>query len=274
MNMDNGKKKLILLLVLLLGVGLTSMLARRPDSVPAAQPLPAVQAMQNGSIQAPPTMQVYVNGAVARPGIYTLPTGSRVHDALAAAGGFLATAKAERVNLAKVLKDGSQVYVPEQSTKSGKANKSKGQSAAYLPAAGSVRITPSTQSKKGVEGEVALGQYNAQGQQQVQNNAGNGGLPQVQNDYGNGGLPQLHSNNGAGVISQNQGSSACKAKIDINKATQQELESLPGIGPALAKRIIQYRDATPFTSVEQLVEVRGIGPAKLAAMRSLVQVQP
>lgn len=61
--------------------------------------------------------------------------------------------------------------------------------------------------------------------------------------------------------------------IDINTATQAELETLPGIGPALAQRIIEYREEHgPFTSIEQIQNVSGIGPAKFEAIKDLITV--
>jgi 5'-nucleotidase/UDP-sugar diphosphatase len=64
-----------------------------------------------------------------------------------------------------------------------------------------------------------------------------------------------------------------KKLLNVNKATQEELEALPGIGPTLAKRIIDWRETKgPFQKVEDLLQVSGIGPAKLAAIRDLVSV--
>ncbi len=67
---------------------------------------------------------------------------------------------------------------------------------------------------------------------------------------------------------------AAAALINVNTATPAELESLPGIGPALAQRIIQDRQANgPYETVDQLTRVRGIGPATLEKLRPLVCVR-
>jgi len=59
--------------------------------------------------------------------------------------------------------------------------------------------------------------------------------------------------------------------VDLNRATPAELDSLPGIGPATAAAIVAHRDANgPFATVDDLEQVRGIGPAKLDSIRPLV----
>lgn len=69
-----------------------------------------------------------------------------------------------------------------------------------------------------------------------------------------------------------QGSSVAQ-RIDINTADSDELQAINGIGPALAQRIIDYRDANgPFTSVDDLINVSGIGPATLENMRPFITV--
>lgn len=63
--------------------------------------------------------------------------------------------------------------------------------------------------------------------------------------------------------------------IDVNRASEMELTALRGIGPALARRIVEYREKNgPFRSVEELVQVRGIGAAKLEGFRNRATVGP
>lgn len=63
-------------------------------------------------------------------------------------------------------------------------------------------------------------------------------------------------------------------RVDLNLAGARELESLPGIGPKLAQSIVEYRRVRPFSSVDELLKVRGIGERRLAAVRDLVTVSP
>jgi comEA protein len=63
------------------------------------------------------------------------------------------------------------------------------------------------------------------------------------------------------------------APIDLNKATSEELQTLPGVGPALAGRIVEFREKNgPFRSVDELLKVRGIGEKSLERFRHLVSV--
>ncbi len=64
---------------------------------------------------------------------------------------------------------------------------------------------------------------------------------------------------------------AAAGPVSLSTAAVEELDRLPGIGPAIAGRIVSYREANgPFTSVDELEEVPGIGPALLERLRDLV----
>lgn len=148
---------------------------------------------------------VHVVGAVMRPGVYTLAAGSRVADAVAAAGGSTGNAAPNAVNLARILADGEQVYLPTADEASATAA------------------------------------------------AGGGGAP-------------MGSTAPPGGVS-------ASGKIDINRATAADLDTLPGIGPATAQKIVDDRAANgPFKTIEDLMRVSGIGEKKFDALKDLVTV--
>ncbi len=89
---------------------------------------------------------------------------------------------------------------------------------------------------------------------------------------GEGAPPSPLSVEGSSGVASGSGSAA-DGPVDLNTATEQQLDELPGVGPATAAAIIAYRArAGRFATVEDLAEVRGIGPAKLEALRPLVRV--
>jgi competence protein ComEA len=134
-----------------------------------------------------PTEFVHVVGEVKSPGLYELSAGSRVVDAIAAAGGFLPTADQAELNLAQLLTDGQQLVVAK---------------------AGAVPVAP--------------------------------------------------------------GASA-SGKVNLNTADATALQTLDGIGPALAQRILDYRKAHgSFSSINDLQNVGGIGDKKFAAIKDSV----
>lgn len=136
---------------------------------------------------------LHVHGAVGEPGIVELPLGSRVVDAIAAARGPTDDADLGAVNLARVVADGEQLYVPR---------------------------------------------------------VGEAPPPSV---------------TGAGPDAQ--------GRININTADAAALETLAGVGPALAARIIAWREQNgPFRSVDELTAVSGIGSKTLDGMRDQVTV--
>ena len=139
---------------------------------------------------------VDVAGAVLNPGVYSLPINSRVVDAIAAAGNVLKGADVSDINLARVLKDGEQIYV-------------------YAASRGSTSSRSTART-----------------------------------------APPRSS-----------------GPITINRASAKELEALDGIGPVLASRIIAYRNANgPFVTLESLLEVSGIGPAKFAQFKEKIRL--
>jgi competence protein ComEA len=139
---------------------------------------------------------VDVAGAVLNPGVYSLPMNSRVIDAINAAGNVLKGADVSDINLARLLKDGEQVYV-------------------YAASRGSSSLRSTARS----------------------------------------------------APPRNTG------PIAINRASAKELEALDGIGPVLASRIVAYRNANgPFVTLEALLEVSGIGPAKFAQFKEKIRL--
>lgn len=77
----------------------------------------------------------------------------------------------------------------------------------------------------------------------------------------------------AGVAGEGGSGAAAAAPVNVNTATAEQLEELPGVGPATAQAIVDHRrQHGRFRSVEELLDVRGIGEAKLAALRSRVRV--
>lgn len=146
----------------------------------------------------PPTtlaarMLVHVTGAVRTEGVYELEPGSRVMDAIGAAGGPTPDGQTDRLNLAAPVADGMQIRVP-------------------------------------VEGEL--------------------------------------------VVAIDAGSGAAgSGPVNLNSASAVQLESLPGIGPATAAAIVAHREEHGgFAEVGDLLNVRGIGEAKLASLEDLVVV--
>ncbi len=150
------------------------------------------------------TVFVHVAGAVAAPGVYELPAGSRLQAAVDAAGGFAADAATDAVNLAQEATDGQQVVVPTQ------------EEAASAAGAGSAGGT---------------------------------------------GAPEGASGAAAGGV------------VNINTATEAQLDTLPGVGPSTAAKIVADREANgPFERPEDLKRVSGIGDKKYEQLAAFVAV--
>lgn len=86
-------------------------------------------------------------------------------------------------------------------------------------------------------------------------------------------LVPRRGNDGSAPLGATAGPGAPGMKININSATPEELETLPGIGPVLAAAIIDHREENgPFTAVDELEDVSGIGPVTMEDVRDLVTV--
>jgi competence protein ComEA len=155
---------------------------------------------------APGSVVVHVAGAVLRPGLVTLEAGSRVADAIEAAGGFGPRADPMRVgtelNLAAPIADGERVVVPSRDDQAqAAATDSQGSTSGVGPAGGPT------------------------------------------------------------------------GPVDLNRATAEQLEALPGIGPVTAGKIMAAREERPFRTLDELVERKVVGPATLAKFRDLAVVR-
>ncbi len=179
-----SKQLLLALAALVAVVSLVLVAVNRPEA-----PSGDFEVSEVGSESEPLEQFVYVHivGEVASPGMYQLPLGARLVDAVFAAGGLTEQADNSSVNLARQLSDGEQVVV--------------------------YKI-----------GDVA-----------------------------------------------ETGGSAPGGLISINRATAEQLEELPGIGPALSARIIAYRDANGgFKAKEDLLNVSGIGDSIFSGLTDLI----
>jgi competence protein ComEA len=203
-------------LVWLAVLGAALFFARRPTLQPIEiVPPPTVRpasttaptaAADAAALPTPAALHIDVAGAVAAPGVYTLPADSRVADAILAAGGALADADLDRLNKAVALTDGSQVYVPRLAERGTP-------DMASAPTAGAKALTPRTTPA---------------------------------------------------------GTPAVISSVNINTATLEALDGLPGVGPATAQAIIAGR---PYARIEDVLRVEGIGEAKFAKLQPYITVR-
>jgi len=182
----------------LLGAGILFLVTRPPRGEAVA-------------LRPPPTpapLVVYVTGAIVQPGLYQLQMGSRMADAVEAAGGFTVNANEQAVNLAAPLADGQRIQIPTLLPTPGQSNP----------------LTPLT----------------PQGNSQTRSTPLNPVPPGL---------------------------------VNINTATLEELDTLPGIGPITAQKIIDYRESNgPFKKIEDIQNVRDIGPVTFEKIKDLITV--
>ena len=175
----------------------------------------------------PKSIFVHVSGAVNAPGLCEVDEGSRLAQAVQAAGGFSDDADIDSVNLARIVSDGEQIYV----------------------------------LSKGLDGTGQDPDGGAEGGQA----AAQSGQPDA--------YPGANAGGNTGAGTGKAAPTAASTKVNLNTATQADLETLPGIGPSTAAKIIADRTANgAFASVDDLTRVSGIGDKKLEALRDLVVV--
>ncbi|MEY4206540.1 MAG: hypothetical protein RL255_377 [Actinomycetota bacterium] len=175
------RRALLLPALAALGFALFLLIASRGEAVEA----PPIKIVENAAKK---TLFIHVAGEVKRPGVYPVIQGSRVVDAIKAAGGAKTGIELSQVNLARVLVDGEQIYLSKESAVKSSSNRAK--------------------------------------------------------------------------------QKAFNGVVHINRATVSEFDSLDGIGPVIAKRIVKYRETNgPFVDIADLQKVDGIGAKTFEKMK-------
>lgn len=196
------------LFVGLLSVALILLLNKPPSGKP-------ITLLPPPPTPSPVPLRVHIIGAVRAPGLYELSPGSVLQDAVHSAGGLADSAATDSLNLAALLSDGQQLYIPFASATPAPTN------------------SPSPNA-----------------------------------------TPQPNVATPTAISAAAPASGASGQLININTATQAQLESLPRIGPAIATRILDYRATIgAFTSIEQIMNVRGIGNSTFNAIKDLITVR-
>lgn len=183
---------------------------------------------------------VDVSGAVVSPGVYRLPEGARVYEAIAAAGGFLPEADTDVLNQAARLEDEDQIRIPSATKE---AAESAGDSSA---------------ENSGKNSGENTGQNSRDG-------SGESSSPSSENDTNAESKQQKSALYGL-IREENQSSqetetaaSESEGRININSASAEQLQTLPGIGESKAAAIIAYRETHGrFGSAEEIMQISGI----------------
>ncbi len=181
-------------------------------------------------------ISVSVSGAVTTPGMYELDQGDRVDDAINAAGGASATADLSDINKAAKLIDGSALVVPVGA----RAGIEEGKRLVLRSGQDAASLNPT--------------EYTISGWKRAPRS-------DVAEKSAASAAPVRAQSNSTGLL-------------DLNSASAEELEKLPGVGPKLAGAIVQYRTQQPFQTVDDLDNVPGIGEKRLADIRPHVIVGP
>ena len=213
-----------------------------PTGTGAAQPSAAPVPTPKAAVAHAPTPEasevvVHVAGAVHKPGVYHLPLGARNNDAIEKAGGPTSEASLDALNLAARVEDGSQLYLPTR-----KQHPEGGADTPIEAAIAPTSIAAHGITKAGVKGGAHPAAAKAA-------SAAKGGK--------------------TGKLS-----SPSQGTVNINTASAEELQRIPGIGPAMAERILEFRQTSgKFTTPEDLLQISGIGEKKFAKMQPFVRVK-
>ena len=176
---------------------------------------------------------IYVTGEVNNPGVVTLNDGSRIADAINAVGGTTNNADISKINLVFVLEDGMKINIPNSEILKNNPNFE------YI-----------TIDSNNSSSEISSSNYDISSK-----------VPDKSDNK---------LNNNFSHTSINKNSSNI---VNINTATQTELETLPGIGPSTALKIINYRKENGrFSSIEDIKNVTGIGDSKFESIKKYIKV--
>ncbi len=222
-----------------------------PAIAPPAAPAPPAAIASPAAAPPPPApappaeIAVAVRGGVQRPGLFRLPPDSRIADLIMKAGGATAEADLSEINLAARLMDGTTLTVPVGARITREDGRISGHGSQHRAAANPAAYLAGTAMPEATgpaPGQIAAPPKRADA---------------VEPDT-------------ASTAATSKGKSAAGGLVNLNTATQAELETLPGIGKVLAGNIIGQR---PFKSVDELDNVPGIGEKRLEAVRNLVTVE-
>jgi comEA protein len=240
-----------------------TVLPPEPTLIPSSTPVPSVT-------PTPGPYLVYVTGAVVRPeSIVSVPFGSRVLDAVQAAGGPGDDADLERVNLAQVLNDGDQVHVPTRAPGADQEEPALVLVVTSTPGTCTVYVTGEVNRPETLvslpPGSRVEDAIQAAGGATDAADLARVNLGQILNDGDLVYIPPL-TEEAIQTPTPNH-----PPLVHVNSATLEELETLPGIGPTLAQAIIDYRTQNgAFHSLVDLDNVPGLGPTKLEAIRDQI----
>lgn len=185
---------------------------------------------------------VHLSGAVEKEGIIELDENSRIADAIEKAGGIKENACIDEINLAYKLEDGMKIYIPTKE-----------------------ECKKQQEEKKQLIQTETSGISNSNSQEsQNKNTTTSSGTA------ANAGKTNSGSTSITGTSSNN---TAKQGEVNINTASQTELETLPGIGPSTALKIVNYRkEKGKFKKIEDIKEVSGIGDSKYNKIKDLITI--